>query len=1016
MYKQIYIGLGGIGTRTLADIRKQLYTQELSDHATYSDRDRAFLSIDSCHERWHCTALWSHLGKNLSLNERECLLMSPDPINLQAPNVTPWLFSPDTKTKKKQEDALNSLLHRFAPGAQQRRRYGRLLFAANADRIRDAIQRAILRASMLNECEVAVFHVFCSLGGGTGSGGIVDLVTMIRQLYPNSGTHPIHVYVYMADERGLDDSALEGYFFENQYCALRDLDNLASGVLRPHSMIQHTRDSIGERTEPNPFLISSIHLSTNIDSFNRLVRIPEQIRRTATWALKLATLSEGCNDATILRIINGVDSYVLGRGEPCDKSGTFVARSNYIGAHGFARWAAPLEELVQLAAFDIQLNSCRQMIYNYREENGAYLPQKGSLPGNVLASYYRISAYDFTQEREIITAWKNWTQNNKELQAILSGKTQSYKYKEVESCFEESFQNSVATENEADPLSPLHCKKLLSDRIEQNYEHVTNLFPSSDDVVQRYCDFIHSELTRDWEQGRLGLEQVAEVIDYGISHLAEYETQISADGSATQPGGMIETSIQERTALLLQKLNSLSWFERLLGKHKMIQGQLLENLIELYANRTRHLQITRALQWLQALKERIQGFNAAIRNIIDTLSRLEFATEREYDMIPLRRYLFDGATPPRDIAHEYDYDPTYKQMLHHVHTNMDTSYGASIEGNASELRREFLRTICSKQPSGLFHCSTIINHGKLNACTKLAFWLAREMLREADKRYHTRNMDGIKSRSEDLRSAEFNEKLRRMIDSAALSYAPDRTTLAAEIAYRNMYRSRKSWVFSFPMGFKIDGVEHDAVELKRRVQEVIGREATDDSVFLRQTQDTTQVSVYITEYAQMARNAAIVSCLAGHKREMDARGSEIDNFWCNIDDEATKLMCPLTFPNKYELAVMREGAMWFARQLPNLFIIDNECAKVYSSDNERVIHEINLISDLPNTTMFAYNVQREVSRAIVTGKSITTDELRARYREELDSQPDDEKKSHFQRVIDDFIEKTLARIELAQIA
>ena len=98
-------------------IRKQLYTQMLCDHTTYSDGDRAFLSIGSNTNIRHYSAPWHHLGKDLSLNEDEFLLLAHDFINLQAPNIPPpWLFSPDTKTKKKQGEALSSL-DRWVPGA-----------------------------------------------------------------------------------------------------------------------------------------------------------------------------------------------------------------------------------------------------------------------------------------------------------------------------------------------------------------------------------------------------------------------------------------------------------------------------------------------------------------------------------------------------------------------------------------------------------------------------------------------------------------------------------------------------------------------------------------------------------------------------------------------------------------------------------------------------------------------------------------------------------------------------------
>lgn len=1020
MSKQIYIGLGGQGAKSICALRKQIHQLQLykkaNAHSTGFDVPCAFLSIDSSPDIWNTEALWQHMGKDLSLKENEHLQLRPEYINIGAPNINPWLYSSDPETRTAQESTMGTIA-KGTPGAQQRRRYGRLLFAANADRIRDAIQNVYGQASDKDSRDEAVFHVFCSLGGGTGSGGIVDLVTMIRQLYPNSGTHPIHVYVYMADERGVAANAVQGYFFENQYCALRDLDNLTNGILRPHAMINSKSGILGARINPSNFQtpISCIHISTNINSRNQAVSINDQIKRTASWALQLATLSQGSTD-DIHRIITLEDASAQSKGEPNDPTGTFLARSIRTGNLGTSRWAAPVDELALLAAYDIQLNAYRQMLYNNREANGGYTNAKAILPKDVLASYHRISPADFTLDATITAGWKDWADNNSQLLALLDGKSKVRSLTELDAYFSNYYATSVESEGDQGALAPSSREALIITQIMQNMGMApTDQRPAS--FVHLYRDFIKSSLTYNWDEGSIGLEQAVDVVDYCLTRVTECETQLGTISREKQPGGVAEAAIQERIDLRIgewEKLTALSYAT--MGKGKAFVKAHIDDLVQLYTSRTQYLQIIVAMQGLQTLIKDLRALKNSLMVPIEALKRLEESISHEYTAVPLRRFLFEGATPGKNIELEYDYSSTYAQMLHHVHTNMDAAYGVTIAANATLLRQKAIevrqRSRQNDSLIGLFNGSANVDAVTLTGFTDLSFESAGTMLRAADDRYHTRNMEGIKSRSEDLRSDEFRTKFRSMLDSAAFSYDPDRSTPAAEIAYRNMQRSPKAWVVSFPEGFKIDGVECDAAELKRRVQDAIGLEATDDSVHIRQPQDTTQVSIWETEYFRPARMAAIVATVGNYNRQMDERGVVGDFFWRNIDDEATKLMCPLTFPNADELAVMREGAMWFARNLPEYFTIDTENGKVYRSFDEREIHDMNNLGLLPNTTMFAYDVQMEVRKAIVNLKDVKQADLRAKYKEELKGLTNLNERSKFRRIIEEYVEKTLARIDL----
>ena len=195
---------------------------------------------------------------------------------------------------------------------------------------------------------------------------------------------------------------------------------------------------------------------------------------------------------------------------------------------------------------------------------------------------------------------------------------------------------------------------------------------------------------------------------------------------------------------------------------------------------------------------------------------------------------------------------------------------------------------------------------------------------------------------------------------------------------------------------------------------IIGQFAYPDNVFICLKSDLTQISVSEIRDIRPLRKAAVISRLAYHYKAMENRGHPERLFWVNIDDEAAKLMCPLTFPTKEELQVMRTGALWLARRLPQYFDVNEAEGYVYlRNDDLTIIHNLRNESLIPNTTLFAFSVQQEIKGAIVDRQELTTQAIRDMYQAELASIPAEDytRRDAFRRVIDEFIEKTLLRID-----
>ncbi|MBR5194505.1 MAG: hypothetical protein IKW48_00015 [Akkermansia sp.] len=1027
MKKQIYIGLGGQGGKTICELRKQIHQLRLYQMANKNfdgfNADHAFLSIDSSPDIWNTDDAWFHMGEDLSLQADERYELRKDLINPNATNIVPWLFSDDPDTAMAQKAALGTI-DKGAPGAQQRRRYGRLLFAANASNVRDAIENTISRASQTNAENSAVFHIFCSLGGGTGSGGIVDLITTLRVMYPNSATHNINLYVYMADERGVKANTVYDYFYVNQYATLRDLDNLATHIFRPHAMIDREASQVrlGSRVSKLDSPINMLFISTNMNSANQGVPINEQIKRTASWVITRASLEDGCDEADIHKLATGEDLTAAVRGEPNDETDTFIARSYRCGNLGAARWAAPVDELTLMSAYSIQMNSFRQMLYNNLQRNRGYVEEESELNLSDKAAYNKIYKDNFLLTDEVQTGWQQWITSDPGIQSIIQGKQDGAALLKLSQLFESYFQDFVLSKKTECSISlPNRHSMILSQTRAMLGLGDTDTTASGLSLL--ILEQLKLAITQAWDMGSVGLKQVQQIIMSCIESTSECHDQLRRAHDAMSDKGELITSIQERIKQRegeWEKLTALSYAT--MGKGKSFLKAHMNDLVAIYTAKTQRQHIADIIQELDTHRERLRSLKNSLERPITAITRKLNEIKEKYHAIKLRRFIEEGVRPGADDELEYDFnyaDPALSGMIVHVQTNTDPGLGQTIIQNAETLRQiaTTSRVVDPALP-GLFDRAENIDAKTDGAITIESFILAGIMMRDADRRYASNIMGGIKTVTTNMTSAEFAAKFKKLIKSASFSYDTDDSTPTPTIAYGRQNLYKKAWVISFPEGFRLDGQEKSRAELKAKVQSVIGNEATNDSVFVRKCKDTTQITLWQMEYARTARTAKIVTTHSNSHRSMNANGQIRDLFWMNIDEEATRLMCPLTFPNLEEMESMRQGAMWFVKQMPNYFLIDEDGGRIILKGNsirrDTEIHRTKGQTPITNDTLFAFEVQTAVRMSICQKREFTTADFRAKYQAELDAITSYDEREAFRTIGEEFILKTLARIDLTR--
>ena len=327
-----------------------------------------FLYIDSSRDVTNSRENWTHFGKSLKLNPDSFLYlkdggdgMNPEALALK-PDIQPWIG--DVSVLKKFLEGVQGI-----QGANQRRRFGRLLFASNANRIRKAICDDKIAPMLSNGYQCAI-HIFASLAGGTGSGSVVDLVTMLRTKYPNASLDtgfPIFLYLYVTS----DDYAKSnvGYFHQNQYAALRDLNALACGRLKPHLL--------GNERGGDPFTgeepVKQILLSTSLNDRNQNVTLSKQHKIFAEAAFeRIFAYCSGHLNPETQKSLSGEDQLVIYPGEPLGN----LLRSFRFGSLGMKRWEVPTEEVTELLANELYVSCFRRLLYQNWDSLSGSLGEK----------------------------------------------------------------------------------------------------------------------------------------------------------------------------------------------------------------------------------------------------------------------------------------------------------------------------------------------------------------------------------------------------------------------------------------------------------------------------------------------------------------------------------------------------------------------------------------------------------------------------------------------------------------
>lgn len=381
MANHLVIGLGGTGGSVLRALRKRIY-EEFRSNDPKGSANIEYLYVDSSLADLNNEEDWQTLGVSVQLSPSQRLSIngigSGVLSNLdQYPGINAFINRKDEAMLK---EGIGAIISEGIGG--QRRRFGRMLIANNMCGLpqNTFVGQVHARVRALKEKEDVddvTFHICAGLGGGTGSGSIVDAVAQIRNEFQRTGDDrskfKIQLYLYVPEKiiqiPGGEDS--NRYYQPNGYAALLELNAMSVGRYYPTDVKGNT-DEYGNvrRLLKGQDAFDMAYLYTNVNEAGKEVNLQKVLPGiVGDFLFQKIVASSMQNSGKMARLESNENNGLLPEnnetGEP--------VRSRKFMTFGVKRIEYPETEVVEYGAYNFARQASMQMLYGLWDEARGYI-------------------------------------------------------------------------------------------------------------------------------------------------------------------------------------------------------------------------------------------------------------------------------------------------------------------------------------------------------------------------------------------------------------------------------------------------------------------------------------------------------------------------------------------------------------------------------------------------------------------------------------------------------------------
>lgn len=621
----ILIGLGGTGGKILKAFKMRMF-EEFPNAKDRAKQPVSLLYVDSTDEMMGIGRPdFRVMGLDASFTQSEFLNIKAVDVQKILDNIDNY---PSVKGIVNNVSAVRTAIGSLGEAAGQKRRAGRLLFAANAQAYVNAIKNAYAQCDEVSHnAESTNFHIFAGLSGGTGSGAILDAIIQTRKAFPDA---IINVYAMIPEMNLPKPNMDKGRYYQNGYAALNELNGLQSGRFTPHDITGFGKEAalFSDRVKG---VANGLTLYSNVNENGLTIHSLDELPKIVSdyiYARVFLINSDDQVNNDIIRAYSfeNMDDFALEYDETANVAlgeQMPVARTKKINSFGIKRVMYPELRILKHITYTVGESVLYQFKYNNWRESFGYVNEEANRdyrevylnPNNLVK--WMLDDKHLTLEVKILGSDKDHPQFND----YWHGKAIDYA---------EEAKSADCPLNELDSImNDFFEKQFRGLGVVEYYKSKTKAIPEMAREIRRT---IEHELFSKWRSGDISIIELSKVSHLLLEEMMDIRKHI--EEKATKNSEELDEINNERT-FNVTDWRELNVLQRMIGKGARLYAEHQEILTDYYVAKTmvEGCEFARQLgaklyQELNNLDQDISAFNKKITDAIDETERLILAQKK----------------------------------------------------------------------------------------------------------------------------------------------------------------------------------------------------------------------------------------------------------------------------------------------------------------------------------------------------------------------------------------------------